>query len=90
MSRPDAPANSGQTAVRASDADRAQIARELQQHFAAGRLSLAEFDERTRAAYTARTHPQLDNLVEDLPGLEPPPSARTHTATKARHWCCCR
>ncbi|MGH3437431.1 MAG: DUF1707 SHOCT-like domain-containing protein [Sciscionella sp.] len=76
MSRPDAAANSEQTPMRASDAERAQIARVLQQQFMAGRLGLAEFDERTRAAYAARTRAQLDDLTEDLPEPAPLPTAR--------------
>ena len=39
----------------------------IQQAFAEGRLDDAEFDERMRAALTARTHGDLDVLLADLP-----------------------
>jgi DUF1707 SHOCT-like domain len=38
--------------------------------YAVGRLSLEELDERSAAAYTARTRGELDDLTADLP---PPP-----------------
>ena len=40
---------------------------QVQQAFAEGRLDDAEFDERMRAALTARTHADLDVLLADLP-----------------------
>ena len=39
----------------------------VQDAFAEGRLDDAEFDERSRAALTARTHADLDVLLADLP-----------------------
>jgi hypothetical protein len=39
----------------------------VQEAFAEGRLDDAEFDERMRAALTARTHADLDALLTDLP-----------------------
>ena len=42
-------------------------AQRVQQAFAEGRLDDAEFDERMRAALTARTHADLDALLADLP-----------------------
>lgn len=53
--------------IRASDADRAQVVALLEWHHAAGRLTLAELDERLVAAYAARTREQLDPLTIDLP-----------------------
>lgn len=49
----------------------------LQRHYAAGCLTLAEYEERTRAAYTARTLGDLDGLLSDLPPDPPPPPAAT-------------
>ena len=40
--------------------------------FAEGRLDDAEFDARTRAALTARTHADLDALLADLPAASAP------------------
>lgn len=53
--------------VRASDAERQDIVEALQRHHAAGRLTLAELDERMTAAYAARTRDQLAALLTDLP-----------------------
>jgi hypothetical protein len=54
-------------ALRASDRDRDAVLQRVQQAFAEGRLEDAEFDERMRAAMTARTHADLDALLADLP-----------------------
>jgi hypothetical protein len=54
--------------VRASDADRDAAAEVLSVSFAEGRLSVAEHDERVRAAYGARTLGELAGLTADLPG----------------------
>jgi len=43
------------------------VVQRVQDAFAEGRLDDAEFDERTRAALTARTHAELDALLADLP-----------------------
>ena len=53
--------------LRASDAERQAVARRLEQAFRDGRLTVVEFDERTQAAYAARTRRELDGLTEDLP-----------------------
>ncbi len=53
--------------VRASDAEREEAARRLRRHFAAGRLSAEELEERVERAYAARTRKELARLVADLP-----------------------
>ncbi|MBL1099640.1 DUF1707 and DUF2154 domain-containing protein [Streptomyces sp. 205] len=53
--------------MRASDAERERIAEVLREAVAEGRLDMEEFEERLDAAYTARTHAQLEPLVRDLP-----------------------
>jgi hypothetical protein len=59
----------GQNAdLRVSDAERDAVVTELGEHFQAGRLDQAEFDERLSAAMTAKTRRQLDALLTDLPG----------------------
>jgi hypothetical protein len=58
-------------AIRASDQDRDAVAQRLQQAFAERRLDDDEFDERMRAALTARTGTDLDKLTADLPALAP-------------------
>jgi hypothetical protein len=57
----------GRPAVRASDAERDTVVQRLQGAFAEGRLDDTEFDQRMRAALTARTHGDLDALLTDLP-----------------------
>jgi Domain of unknown function (DUF1707) len=60
-------------AVRASDRERDAVLQRVQQAFAEGRLDDAEFDERMRAALTARTHADLDVLLADLPAATAEP-----------------
>lgn len=54
-------------AVRVSDRDRDAVAHRLQEAFAEGRLGDEEFDQRMRAALTARLSTDLEPLTEDLP-----------------------
>jgi hypothetical protein len=56
--------------IRASDADRDRVAAALQEHYAAGRLSAEEFDQRVDAAMAARTLDELDRLLADLPHVD--------------------
>jgi hypothetical protein len=55
--------------LRASDMERERAAAEIRDHFAAGRLTDEELDERVAAAYAARTQHDLDVLRADLPAL---------------------
>jgi hypothetical protein len=57
--------------LRASDADRAAVATALGEHMAAGRLTLAEFEERVGLAFEAKTYGGLAALTADLPPLTP-------------------
>ena len=59
--------------IRASDADRDHVTVRLREHFAAGRLTADELDERISAALKAKTHGELRPLMADLP--EPVPTA---------------
>ena len=61
-------------AIRASDADREHAVGVLRDGYACGRLTLAEFDERTTAAFASRTWGELRKLTRDLPapGQRPP------------------
>ncbi len=56
-----------QPELRASDADREQLANELRAHAVAGRIDTDEFEERVQSAYSARTLGELDALRQDLP-----------------------
>lgn len=57
--------------IRASDADRDRVATRLRDHFAEGRLTHDELDERLTAALNAKTHGDLRHILADLP--EPGP-----------------
>jgi len=63
-----AQATSGEPAVRASDTERDQAAEILRAGYAEGRLTRAELDERTGAAYAAKTRANLRGLTSDLSG----------------------
>ncbi|MFE9744840.1 DUF1707 domain-containing protein [Saccharothrix saharensis] len=66
--------------TRAADSDRAAVAEELARAHAEGRLTLSEFDERTRAVYQARTYAELTALTADLPSSAPTPVKRRSNA----------
>lgn len=57
----------GQSTLRASDADREQLADELRAHAVAGRIDTDELEERLQGTYAARTLGELDALRRDLP-----------------------
>jgi hypothetical protein len=54
--------------LRASDADRDRVADALREHYAAGRLTADELDERLTMALNARTLGELNRVLTDLPG----------------------
>jgi hypothetical protein len=62
--------------IRASDADRDHITARLREHFAAGRLTPDELDERVSAALKAKTHGELRQLMTDLPEPAAPKAAQ--------------
>lgn len=57
------------TAMLASNAERDTVTERLQVAFAEHRLTDSEFDDRIRAALTARTAGELDALTADLPAV---------------------
>ncbi|HEX4829562.1 MAG TPA: DUF1707 domain-containing protein [Trebonia sp.] len=62
--------------IRVSDAEREALAAELREHYAAGRLTREELDDRIDRAFAARTQGDLDAVRRDLPRLRaatPPP-----------------
>ncbi len=61
--------------LRAADGDRERVAHRLHAALDEGRLTLAEYDERVRDAYAARTYAELYALLDDLPGPEDGPVA---------------
>ena len=57
----------GSPELRASDADRDRAVGQLREHSLAGRLTVEELDERSAAAFAAKTVGELDALLADLP-----------------------
>jgi hypothetical protein len=73
---PGATPRTGNPRIRASDGDRDMAVAQLREHFAAGRLSAAEGQDRISHALEARTLGELDELMTDLPGLGLGPDGR--------------
>ena len=67
--------------MRIGDAEREAAVQALGEHFAAGRLTKDEFDERSASAYAARTASALRPLFVDLPGPHPFAAAPRETRT---------
>jgi len=65
--------------MRASDADREALTARLRDHYAEGRLTQDELDERVSAALSAKTFGELRSLTTDLPGAAAVPP---HTAAR--------
>jgi hypothetical protein len=62
--------------MRVSDADRERVTARLREHFADGRLTSDELDERITAALNAKTFGDLRAVMADLPEPSPvPPEA---------------
>jgi uncharacterized membrane protein YccC len=53
--------------MRVSDAEREAAAARLREHFAAGRLTQEEFEDRLTAVFTATTRRDLGRVAADLP-----------------------
>ena len=70
--------------VRIGDAERDRVIDQLADHHAAGRLTLAEFEDRMAAASTARTGADLALLTADLPTPTAPPADRSPARPPAR------
>lgn len=59
--------------IRISDADRDRVTARLRDHFAEGRLTADELDERIDATLGAKTFGDLRTVMADLPGPAPAP-----------------
>jgi len=59
--------------IRVSDADRDRVTAQLRDHFAAGRITPGELDQRLSAALNAKTFGDLRRITADLPGPVPAP-----------------
>ncbi|HEY2552154.1 MAG TPA: DUF1707 domain-containing protein, partial [Streptosporangiaceae bacterium] len=57
--------------VRVSDADRDSTAAQLREHYAQGRLTLDELNQRLEHTFAARTRTDLNAVTGDLPYAAP-------------------
>ena len=65
--------------MRVSDAERAEVADQLAQHYGDGRLDQAELDERLSRAMSAKTRADLDGITRrPAPSRGPPGSRPAH------------
>jgi hypothetical protein len=61
--------------VRVGDADRDAIAAQLREHYADGRLTLDELNERLDRTFAAKTTADLNAVMQDLPHVPRPAGA---------------
>jgi Domain of unknown function (DUF1707) len=71
--------------LRIGDADREAAAASLREHYAQGRLTLDEFNQRLDAVFAATTQSQLDHITHDLPHA-PRPAAPLPVSTAGPGW----
>jgi uncharacterized protein DUF1707 len=67
--------------VRVGDADREAVAAQLREHFADGRLTHDELNERLDQTFAARTKADLNTVVRDLPHTAQPPAGLPYGGT---------
>lgn len=80
-----------QPSLRIGDREREAVAAELQEHYAHGRLTLAEFNQRLDAVFAAKTQSDLSRITYDLPharsaGTPLPPSRSRSAPQPAIGW----
>jgi hypothetical protein len=71
--------------LRIGDADREAAAASLREHYAQGRLTLEEFNQRIDAVFAATTQSQLNQITRDLPHARVP-SVPLPVSTPAPGW----
>ena len=67
--------------VRVGDADREAVAAQLRDHYADGRLTLEELNERLDQAFAARTKAELNIVLRDLPQAPRPVAGMPYGGT---------
>jgi hypothetical protein len=72
--------------IRVSDADRDHATAQLRDHFAAGRITRGELDERLSAALNAKTFGDLRRIIADLPGPVAPRGAASPPLRATPAW----
>ncbi len=66
--------------LRVSDQERDAVAAEIREHYAAGRLTSGEFEERLQTTLSASTRGELAAVSTDLPALPPKPPSTWEVA----------
>lgn len=74
------------TELRVGDAERDEVTAALHEHFAQGRLTREELDERLTATLSAKTVGDLRAVTRDLPGPPPAPGRPDPYEPGAAHW----
>lgn len=79
-----------QPSLRIGDTEREAVAAELREHFANGRLTSEEFNQRLDATFAAKTQHDLSKITADLPHVRPysgplPASRGSGGARQARY-----
>ena len=67
--------------VRVGDADREAVAAQLREHYADGRLTLEELNERLDQAFAAKTKADLNTVMRDLPQAAQPAAGMPYGGT---------
>ena len=67
--------------VRVGDADRDAVAAQLREHYADGRLTLEELNERLDQAFAAKTKADLNTVMRDLPQAPQPAAGMPYGGT---------
>ncbi len=70
--------------LRIGDTEREAAASALGEHFAAGRLTREEYDDRSTAVWAARTNADVAPLFADLPTPHVPSARKTRPAALSR------
>ncbi len=71
--------------VRVSDAERESVAAQLREHYAQGRLTLDELNERLDRTFASRTRTDLSAVTSDLPYAPPRGALPSDGVRRARH-----
>ena len=67
--------------VRVGDADREAVTAQLREHYADGRLTLEELNERLDQAFAAKTKADLNTVMRDLPQAPRPAAGMPYGGT---------
>jgi Domain of unknown function (DUF1707) len=72
--------------VRIGDAERDEVLNALQEHLAAGRLDVDEYEQRAERVVAARYAEDLDELLDDLPPTDAQRERQRRQAPRPPQW----